>query len=440
VPATIVAAVDFGATSIRVCRIALGDGPPRIDVVHRHEHEPVAGSDGVLRWDWCRLVEEMERGLARATAPGDVASIGIDTWAVDYGLLDDRGRLIAAPVSYRDARTDGYGELVDRVGADVLYATTGLQLQPFNTIFQVAAHDRAELARARHLLLLPELLVHHLTGTIVAERTSAGCTGLLDITAGRWSAGLAEAAGITLDVLPAIEAIGTPVGTWHSVPVHLVGGHDTASAVAAMGASSQPGTAFASAGTWLLVGREQPHPDLSDVAREANFTNELGVDGGVRFLRNLAGAWLLERCRPGWGDPPVEALLAAAGALAPGPTIDVADPAFLHPEDMAGTISRSAGLPSDAAPDAIVRCIIDSLALGTAVVLDQLGEVSALQIFGGASQWELLRARIGEVSGVPVHTGPVEATALGNALVQGVALGVYEDLSHARRHLAEELG
>ncbi|MGH9273897.1 MAG: FGGY-family carbohydrate kinase, partial [Acidimicrobiales bacterium] len=220
---------------------------------------------------------------------------------------------------------------------------------------------------------------------------------------------------------------------------HLVGGHDTASAVAAMGASSGPGTAFASAGTWLLVGREQASPDLSPTARAANFTNELGVEGGVRYLRNLTGSWLLERCRAAWGDPPVGELLAAAGELAPGPTVDVADPAFLHPDDMVSTITRHAGLPQDEAPGAVVRCIIDSLALGTAVVLDQLGGVRALQIFGGASHWDLLRSRIGELSGVAVRRGPVEATALGNALVQGIALGMYEDLTDARRHLDEEL-
>ena len=437
---TTVVAIDFGATSIRVCRVALGDGPPQLDIVHRHAHEPVVGIDGVLRWDWCRLLEEMDRGLALATAHGDVASIGVDTWAVDYGLLDERGALIAAPVSYRDPRTDGYGRVVDDLGADHLFATTGLQLQPFTTIFQLDAHDPSELGRARHLVLLPELVVHHLTGTITAERTSAGCTGLLDISTGRWSPELAAAAGIGLDLLPAIQVAGTPVGAWRGIPVHLVGGHDTASAVAAMGPATGPGTAFASAGTWLLLGREQPHPDLSPGAQAANFTNELGVHGGVRFLRNLTGAWLLERCRPAWGDPPVGELLAAAGALAPGPTVDVTDPAFLHPKDMVVAITRSAGLPVDAHPDALVRCIVDSLALGTATVLDQLGGVTDLQIFGGASQWDPLRERIGELAGVPVRRGPIEATALGNALVQGIALGLYEDLQDARHQLDEVPG
>jgi rhamnulokinase len=288
------------------------------------------------------------------------------------------------------------------------------------------------------VVLLPELLVHHLTGAITAERTSAGCTGLLDIAAERWAPDLAEAAGISVDLLPDIRPAGTLVGRWRTIPIHLVGGHDTASAVAGMGAPAGAGTAFASAGTWLLVGREQPTADLSPAARAANFTNELGVAGGVRLLRNLAGTWLLDRCRGAWGDPPIDDLLAAAAPIPPGPTVDVADPAFLHPDDMVGAISQAAGLSPDAPPGAVVRCIIDSLALGTSVVLDQLGDVSALLLFGGASRWEVLRAAIEAISGVPVHQGPVEATALGNALVQGIALGVYEDLPHARRQLAED--
>ncbi|MGH9216315.1 MAG: FGGY family carbohydrate kinase, partial [Acidimicrobiales bacterium] len=160
-----VVAVDFGASSIRVCRVELGGGAPGMAVVHRYGHAPVADAGGHLRWNWPRLVAEMEKGLAVALEAGPVASIGLDTWGVDYGLLDGRGELVAPPMSYRDRRTAGYESVVDRLGgAEALYGLTGVQLQPFNTVFQVAAHDRDELARARRLLMLPELLVHHLTG------------------------------------------------------------------------------------------------------------------------------------------------------------------------------------------------------------------------------------------------------------------------------------
>lgn len=448
---TAVVAVDFGASSIRVCRVDLGVSPPALTVVRRYAHGPVPDGLGHLRWDWSRLVAEMEAGLAAACEAGPVASIGVDTWGVDYGLLDRHGALVAPPFSYRDGRTDGdrtdgYRAVVDRVGERALYERTGIQLQPFNTLFQVAAHDRDELARARHLVMLPELLVHHLTGEVVAERTSAGTTALVDVGTGGWAADLASAAGLDPALLPAIAPAGTRVGTWRGVPVHLVGGHDTASAVAAMGAAPGPGSAFVSAGTWLLVGREQPEPDTGPAARRANFTNEAGVLGGVRFLKNLAGSWLVEGCRAAWGEPPLEDLLAeaeAVGGTAGGPAggsgwraFDVAVPRFLHPADMLGEVTAAAGLPRDAPRSVVVRAVVESAAAGTAGVLSQLGGVAETYVFGGGSRSGLYRRCLATATGRPVHRGPVEATALGNALVQGIALGVYADLADARTHLA----
>ena len=440
---TAVVAVDFGASSIRVCRVDLGERPPALRVVHRHMHGPVADPAGVLRWDWPRLVAEMEKGLAAALEAGPAASIGVDTWGVDYGLLDGRRELVAPPVSYRDGRTGRYEAVVTRLGgAEALYRTTGVQLQPFNTVFQVAAHDADELARARHLLMLPELLVHHLTGEIVGERTSAGTTGLVDIASGDWSAPLVAAIGLDASVLPPLLPAGTRVGTWQGVPVHLVGGHDTASAVVAMGAAPGPGSAFVSTGTWLLVGREQAGPDLSDRARRANFSNEIGALGGVRLLKNLAGSWLVERCRAAWADAvgpggSVGELLAAAEAAEPPPAqLDVADQRFLNPTDMLAEVTAALGLPVDAQPRVVVRGIVESQAAVTAAVLGELGGVTDVHVIGGVAQAGLYARLLAEQARLPVHAGPVEATALGNALVQGVALGVYADLADARRHLA----
>lgn len=429
------AAVDFGASSVRVCLVDLGGRPPAMEVVHRHAHQPVPDGRGHLRWDWTRLVDEMEKGLMLALERGPVASIGIDTWGVDYGLLDERGELVAPPFSYRDHRTDGYRDVVDRIGEAELYATTGVQLQPFNTLFQVAAHEREELDRARHLVMLPELLVHHLTGEILAERTSAGTSALVDIGTGTWSERLTEAAGIDTSLLPPITAATTAAGTWRGIPVHLVGGHDTASAVVAMGAAPVAASAFVSSGTWLLVGREQPEPDLSEPARQANFTNEMGALDGIRFLKNLAGWWLADGCRTAWSDPPVDDLLAAAEEVSAGQSVDVTDPRFLHPDDMLTEVTAAAGLGRDAAPPVVMRCIMDSLADGTAAVLDQLGAVTEVHVFGGGTRSALYRRTLAERTGLDVHTGPVEATALGNALVQGVALGVYTDLADARARL-----
>jgi rhamnulokinase len=269
-PRTTVAAVDFGASSIRVCRVEIGEGPPRLHVVHRVGHVARRGGDGHLRWDWPTLVAEMERGLTLATERSPLASIGVDTWGVDYGLLDAHGTLLDAPYSYRDERTSAYRRVVERVDARRLYEISGLQDLSINTIFQLAAHDREELATSRHLLMLPELLVHHLTGVITGERTSAGTTGLLDVHAGDWSAELCDAIELDVALLPELQPPTTPVGSWRGVPVHLVAGHDTASAVVAGAAG---GEAFVSSGTWSIVGCERSLPDTSEAARLAGFGN-----------------------------------------------------------------------------------------------------------------------------------------------------------------------
>jgi rhamnulokinase len=433
---TAVLAVDFGATSARVCRVDIGEGTPRVRVVHRVPHRAKQGADGSLRWDWPRLVGALEDGIVAGMADGPVASIGIDTWAVDYGLLDRRGDLIGAPFSYRDERTRDYRRVVDRIGEERLYELTGLQLQPFNTLFQLALHRRDELEAACHVLLLPELLVHHLTGELVAERTTAGSTALVDLRAASWSEELCEVAGIDVGMLPSIEPATTRVGTCQGVPVHLVGGHDTASAVVAMGPAPGPGTAFVATGTWLLVGREQSVPDTSARARMANFTNETGALGGYRFLRNLAGFWLLERCADAWGNPPIRELLEAAARIdGQTPTVDVTEERFLNPPDMVAALTSAAGLAADSPPPVVARCIVESMASTTASVLDHLGSVDDVRLIGGGVQAELLQRRLAEITGVSVLPGPVEAAALGNAMVQGIALGVYQDLEHARSAL-----
>jgi rhamnulokinase len=433
---TAVLAVDFGATSVRVCRVELGEGGPVLEVLHRAAHVPVADRTGHLRWDWTRLVDAMHAGLRAGLAAGPVASIGIDSWAVDYGLLDAHGALLSPPYSYRDDRTAGYRDIADRLGAQWLYERTGLQLQAFNTVFQVAAHDRTELGRARHLLFLPELLVHHLTGAIVAERTSAGASGLAEIGGDRWAEDVCAAVDLDPQLLAEIRPATTAAGSWNGVPVHLVGGHDTASAVAAMGGPPGDGTAFVASGTWLLVGREQPRADTSERARLANFTNEAGVLGGIRHLRNVTGFWLVERCRPAWDDRSVADLVAEAeGVEGDVPTFDARDERFLNPGDMVAEVRAATGLPPRTPRQVIVRSILESMVDTTASVLDELGGVTDVRLFGGGAQVPLLARRLGEVSGVPVQTGPVEAAALGNALVQGIALGVYQDLAEARTAL-----
>ena len=224
---TVVAAVDLGATSGRIARVDLETRD--VDVVHRFANAPIRDAGGGLRWDWESIVDQTRLGLSAALERGPLASIGIDTWGVDYGLITTTGELVAPPFSYRDDRTRTWRELARRVGAERLYRTTGIQLMAINTIFQLAVHDRDELARAHRVLMLPELMVHALAGTQFGETTSAGTSQLVDLATADWSDELVDAAGIRRELLPAIAPATTPAGAWRGVPVHLVGGHDTAS-------------------------------------------------------------------------------------------------------------------------------------------------------------------------------------------------------------------
>ncbi|MGH2636333.1 MAG: rhamnulokinase [Actinomycetota bacterium] len=437
-----VLAVDMGATSIRVAAVDLDAPAPVVEVVHRWRHGPVRHADGSLRWDWDGIVAEVERGLAVGIGRGPVASIGVDGWAIDYGLLDDGGRLLSPPYSYRDARTDGWRTLVERIGAETLYRTTGIQLMPINTIFQLAAHDRAELERATRLLLLPDLLVRWLTGAEVAERSNASTTALVDTRSGEWSQALLDAVDLSPGLVPPIVPALRRAGSWRDIPVHTVGSHDTASAFAAVPGVPGPRTAIVSSGTWVLVGAERTEPDTSEMARAANFSNEAGALGGIRFLKNVTGFWMLERCRAAWNDPPLEALVAAAAVVEDAvPLVDAADARFLAPSDMEAEIRSASGLGEGASRAEVIRCVLESIAAATARVLDELANITGtgvaeLLVVGGAARLRFMNELYARHSGLSVTVGSPEATALGNAVVQGVALGRFGDLAAARRWLA----
>lgn len=435
----VVAAVDFGASSIRISVVDLGSRPLRPQEVHRHRHHPVRHADGSLRWEWDRLVAETRLGLALAADRAPLASIGIDTWGLDYGLLDRSGRLVAPPHSYRDERLDRWEVVADRLGRRRIYDLTGIQLMAGNTMFQLAAHDRRELARARHLLMLPELLIHELCGVIVGERTSASTTGLVDHRLGDWSDELIEGIDADRRWFPEILDAGECVGAVNGVPVHLVGGHDTASAVLAMSPHPQAGSVFLSAGTLFLVGREQPQVTVDDDSFARNLSNESGAHGGVRFLGNLPGMWLLEECRRVWEVESVAELLgASAGDPWSVPVIDVHHPGLVAPTHMPTTISELAGCPSDSPRELVVAIVMESLAQAVADAVERVDpsrSTDPLVVFGGATQAIRLLDRIGARCARPIESGPVEATTLGNALSQGITLGVFSDVPDARRAL-----
>ncbi|WP_323959701.1 rhamnulokinase [Arthrobacter sp. JZ12] len=434
------AAVDIGASSGRVILGRMGADGPSLEVVHRFPNG-VQEIDGALRWDIRALFAEVLRGLTlareRAETNGErVVSIGVDTWAVDYGLMNDDGNLAALPYSYRDGRTAAAVEKVhQRVPFEHLYELTGLQFLPFNTVYQLAA----EPSLTGQALLIPDLLGFWLTGKRRCEVTNASTTGLLDASTGSFAAELFDALQIPCTLFPSLiepgETLGTllpsiaaETGLSAETAVVAVGSHDTASAVAAVPASS-PNFAYISSGTWSLVGVELAEPILSEAGRAANFTNERGVDGTIRYLRNCGGLWLLQECLREWGPSvTLEAVLAEAELLPDGgPVIDADSDDFIVPDNMPARIraAADAALESEAA---VVRCILDSLALVYARTLRQAAElagrpIDVVHIVGGGSQNRLLCRLTADATGLPVVAGPVEATALGNVLVQARANG-----------------
>jgi rhamnulokinase len=429
-----VAAVDMGATSVRVAVVDLDTDRPDVDVVHRWFHGPVTRPDGSMRWRWAELLDNVRLGLERARASGPLASIGIDGWAVDYGLLDEDGVLLSDPHSYRSPRTEGWRRVARSLGEVELYRRTGIQLMPINTIFQLAAHDPGELARARRLVMLPELVAHALTGEVAAERSNAGTTGLLEVATGDWADDLAAATGVDPGILPTPETAGRLLGEHDGTPVHLVAAHDTACAFVASPLDN-PGSAFVSAGTWFLVGVERDTADTSEASRAANFSNELGATGGYRYLKNVTGFWLLEQCAASWGTTARE-LLELASQAPEAPVFDVRDERFLAPARMDDEVRAAAGLGRDESRAVVARSIVESVAAAVAAVVEELRRiqrVDELVVVGGGAASSFVRERLAARTGVPVVAGATEATALGNALLQGIALGRFGDLASARR-------
>ncbi|MGB3910570.1 MAG: rhamnulokinase family protein [Pseudolysinimonas sp.] len=451
-----VAAVDLGATSGRVLLGYVGHDELRLTDVARFKNSPVRTLDG-LHWSVLELYRDLVEGLAAAVRQEpQLASIGIDSWAVDYGLLRG-GRLIGAPYSYRDERNAAGVQAVHAVApAEELYRRNGLQHLPFNTLFQLTADRLAgTLDVADAFLLIPDLFAYWLTGTAVAERTNASTTGLLGVTTREWDADLATRLAIPGSLLPSLVDAGTAlgglapsaqrgIGETRAV-VTAVGTHDTASAVVAIPATGT-NYAYISCGTWSLVGVELEHPVLTEASRAAGFTNEGGVDGRVRYLHNVMGLWLLTECIRDWERDGTTISLPtlldqAAAVAAPVPLFDADDEAFLAPGDMPARVAAwlaAHDLPAPASRPELVRSILESLAATYARSIRDAAELSGhpvevVHLVGGGSQNELLCQLTANATGLPVLAGPVEATAIGNVLVQARAQGfVAGDLESLR--------
>jgi rhamnulokinase len=448
-----VVAVDLGAESGRVV-LGRFDGS-RVSLTELHRFPtPPRQHDGHLRWDLRGIWSQIGKGLAAAgEAAGTVDAVGVDAWGVDYGLLGRDGELLGDPVSYRDPRTTGMvGEAIARVGRQRLYLATGIQIIEINTIFQLMAEARdGSLDRAGRLLLIPDLFHHLLSGATVAEYTVASTTGAYDMAAGRWASDLLGELGVPTHLLPEVVAAGTDLGPvrldlpgYAAAKVVTPPSHDTASAVVGVPLTDAD-AAYVSSGTWSLVGVETREPVIDEAAMAANLTNEGGAYGTIRLLRNSTGMWLLQESRRQWAregrEHSYDELVRLATPAPAGVSIVNTDhPDFVAPGDVPARVRAYCARTGQPVPEddaALVRCVLDSLALGYRRTIDDLSAVTgrpvtAVHIVGGGSRNQLLNQAVSDVTGLPVVAGPVEATALGNLLVQLIALGDIEDLSQAR--------
>src|SRR5215211_1970529 len=450
-------AVDLGAESGRAVLGRFDGERMALEEVHRFPNTPVQLPDG-LHWDVLRIVGEVKEGLAKAaTNTGRIESLGVDSWGVDFALLDRDGSLISNPYHYRDPRTEGMQErALDRVPKEEIYGTTGIQFMPINTLNQLLAMESSPLlGAAQTLLLIPDLIGYWLTGEKACEYTNATTTQLCDARSGRWSVALLEKMGLPAHIFGEIISPGTrlgpllpgvveEMGARKAFPVTAVASHDTASAVVAVPAEGE-NFAYISSGTWSLVGVELPEPAIAPEGMRANFTNEGGFGGTTRFLKNVMGLWLLQECRRSWAregrEYSYEGLTRLAEDAPPaGPLVDPDHPAFLAPGDMASRIRRlckTTGQEGPEEPGAMTRCVLESLALKYRWALEKAEEITGrrvgvVHIVGGGARNELLCQLTADATRRLVRAGPVEATALGNLMVQAYAGGWLSSLGEMR--------
>ena len=457
-------AIDLGAGSGRAVLGGVGASGLTLSETHRFHYAP-RRVDGHLRWAFGRLLEGLRDGIrsarsATAELGGRLDSVGVDSWAVDYGLLDAEGRLLEEPICYRDERTEGVmDDVCARVGRDEIFGRTGIQFLPFNTLYQLVAHSREGWpANAARLLMIPDLCHHELCGSRVSERTNASTTQLLRADDGRWDESLLARLDLPLALMPEVVPAGTQLGTLSARQQGVLGigalrvvapaTHDTGSAVA--GTPLQPGWAYISSGTWSLVGVERDAPLLNEAVARANFTNESGAFGTVRFLKNVMGLWILESCNREWEAagrrpdlaellPRVEAFSGVAGLVFPD------HPRFFNPSSMTAELRASLAETGQTAPDdpvLLAKVILDSLALRYASVLETIEgltgrDVPGIHIVGGGSLNAYLNQATADAAGRPVLSGPVEAAAAGNLVVQAIACGEIASLAEGRRLLRQ---
>jgi rhamnulokinase len=435
-------AVDLGAESGRVVLGRFDGGHVSLEEIHRFPNLPVRLPDG-LHWDVLRIFSEIKEGLAKAVRGEEIEGIGVDSWGVDFGLLDRDGALVSNPYHHRDSRTEGMVEEALRLASrKEIYGTTGIQFLPINTLYQLLAMRGSPLLEAAEtLLLIPDLINYWLTGEKACEYTNATTTQLLDLQTGGWSQDLLNKLDLPSGLFSPVVSPGTELGPvlpevaeeiGAGPQVFTVASHDTASAVVAVPAQADD-FAYISSGTWSLVGVEARSPVVTQEAIEANFTNEGGFAGRTRFLKNVMGLWLLQECRRQWAreghEYSYEELARIAEGAPSGPLVDPDHPAFLTPGDMTARIRRFCEETGQAPPERpaeFARCVFESLALKYGHAIEQAQnltgqKIGTVNVVGGGSQNALLCQLTADVAQLPVVAGPVEATAMGNVMVQAFA-------------------
>ncbi len=458
-------AVDLGATSGRVILAKLGDEQLELEVLHRFPNRLIEVG-GKYYWNIYALYEDILQGLTEAGKRNvKVDSIGIDTWGVDFAFVNEDGTLAGLPRAYRDPYTNGVPEAYFTLcPRKEVYDRTGIQIMNFNSLFQLYAQHKegsSALKNAQTLLFMPDALSYLLTGKKVCEYTILSTSQFMNPRTKQVDEHLLEVAGVSKELIPEVVMPGTVVGALTptlakqtglgEIPVIAVAGHDTGSAVAAVPAEDE-GFAYLSSGTWSLMGVELREPEITEESFEMNFTNEGGVDGTTRFLKNITGMWLLEQCRAAWKKEGKEYSYPEIMQMVQQttPSTDLLDPdarEFAAPTDMPSAIrlyceSRAMAVPEDDA--AMIRLIFDSLAAKYAEVLDKLRsvapfEIKTLHVIGGGAQNDLLNQMTATACGIPVVAGPSEATALGNVMVQARAAGLVGSLQEMRRYIRRSI-
>lgn len=455
------AAVDLGATSGRVILATIAEGKISMEEIHRFA-DPIIQMQGHFYWDFPAIYKSVVEGLAKIAASGvAIESIGIDTWGVDFAMFGEDGALLRLPYCYRDPHTtDAPEKFFERMPRKELYEKTGIQIMNFNSIFQfdtLRRNNCSALNAAEKILFIPDALAYLLTGEAVTEYTIASTAQMIDPRTKLWDEDILNLLGLSADKFGRMVMPGQKIGQLTAevqrltglgaVPVVAVASHDTGSAVAAVPAEDE-NYAYLSSGTWSLMGIESAEPIISERSFELNFTNEGGIEGTIRVLKNICGMWLLERCRAEWPEMGYAELIAAAESAESFRSLINPDAkCFANPESMTTAIVDYCNATNQPVPETIgqfVRCIFDSLALRYRQVVEMLRELSPvaiekLYVIGGGARNQMLNQCTANAIGIPVETGSSESTAVGNVMMQAKWAGTVDSISQMRAMIRESL-